>query len=81
MAETSFMEKKHSSRYKEQKLELEGKVAKSSSKARVLEKLEGPLLFGKNKVSLPPPAATCWEIKDDNDVSQHADDLKRESYR
>ena len=37
MTETSFVKKKHSSRYKEEKLELEEKFAKSKSKVRVLK--------------------------------------------
>ena len=42
MAETSFIEKKHTSRYQAEKLEPEKNVAKSKAKVKVLEELEQP---------------------------------------
>ena len=42
MVETSFIEKKHRSRYQTEKLEFEEKVAKSSTKVKVFEELEQP---------------------------------------
>ena len=42
MAETSFIEKKHTSRYQAEKLEPEKNVAKSKAKVKVLEEREQP---------------------------------------
>ena len=42
MVEASFIEKKHTSRYQTEKLELEEKVAKSKAKVKVFEELEQP---------------------------------------
>ena len=42
MAETSFIEKKHTSRYQAEKLEPEKNVAKSKAKVKVLEEWEQP---------------------------------------
>ena len=42
MAEASFVEKKHTSRYQTEKLELEEKIAKSKAKVKVFEELEQP---------------------------------------
>ena len=42
MVEASFIEKKHTSRYQEEKLDLEEKVAKSKAKVKVFEELEQP---------------------------------------
>ena len=38
--ETSFIEKKHTSRYQAEKLELEEKVAESKAKVKVFEELQ-----------------------------------------
>ena len=42
MAEASIIEKNHTSRYQAEKLELEGKAAKSKAKVKVFEELEQP---------------------------------------
>ena len=42
MAETSFIEKKRTSRYQAEKLELEEKVGKSKAKVKVFQELEQP---------------------------------------
>ena len=42
MAEASFIEKKHTSRYQAEKLELGEKVAKSKAKVKVFEEVEQP---------------------------------------
>ena len=42
MVEASFIENKHTSKYQGEKLELEGKVAKSKAKVKVFEELEQP---------------------------------------
>ena len=42
MAEVSFIEKKHTSRYQTEKLELEEKVAKPKAKVNVFKELEQP---------------------------------------
>lgn len=55
MGETSFIEKKHSSRYQAEKLKLEEKI-KSRAKVR-------------NNKWLPLSGATYWEIKHDDDIT------------
>ena len=42
MVEASFVEKKHTSRYQAEKLEIDEKVAKSKAKVKVFEELEQP---------------------------------------
>ena len=58
MAEASFIEKKHTSRYQAEKLELEGKIAKSKAKVKVFEELEQPTAL-LNMPFAPRKKASC----------------------
>ena len=58
MAKTSFIEKKHTSRYQAEKLELEEKVAKSTAKVKVFVVLEQPTTSLKTSFS-PRKNAFC----------------------
>ena len=61
MAETSFIEKKYTSRCQAGKLELQEKVAKSKAKVKVFEELEKPATALKTTF-VPRKNASCGKI-------------------